>query len=140
MSRKDAVVPRSRSEESTVSEQTQTEAGTPREARMWASACHLIPLAGLLFNGIGFVLGPLIIWLIKREDHPFIDEQGKEALNFQITMFIAAMISIPLMFVLIGFVLLLVVLVVDVVLAIIAAIKANEGESYRYPFAIRLIQ
>ena len=53
----------------------------------WAMVCHLAALVGLLGNGIGFLLGPLVVWLFKNEDDPFIDEQGKEAVNFQITMF-----------------------------------------------------
>ena len=53
----------------------------PREARKWAALCHAVALVGLVGNGIGFLLGPLVVWLIKKEDHPFIDEQGKEALK-----------------------------------------------------------
>ncbi|MBM2830869.1 MAG: orotate phosphoribosyltransferase [Gammaproteobacteria bacterium] len=71
---------------------------------------------------------------------PFVDDQGKEALNFQITMLIAFIISFVLMFILIGFVLMGVVAVFDIVMLIIASIKANEGVRYRYPYAIRLIK
>jgi uncharacterized Tic20 family protein len=111
-----------------------------REARQWAMGCHLIALVGLLGNGIGFVLGPLIMWLLKREDHPFIDEQGKESLNFQITMFIALLISGILALIFIGFVLLFIVGIVMTVFPIIAAIKANDGVHYRYPITIRFIK
>jgi uncharacterized Tic20 family protein len=102
--------------------------------------CHLSALVGLLGNGIGFLLGPLIVWLIKREEHPFIDEQGKEAVNFQITMFIGFAVSAVLVFLLIGIPLLLILGVLDIVFPIIAAIKTSKGEHYRYPFAIRLIK
>lgn len=111
-----------------------------REARQWAMVCHLIALVGLLGNGIGFVLGPLIVWLLKKEDHPFIDEQGKESLNFQITMFIVLLIGAILALVFIGFVLLFIVGIVMTVFPIIGAIKANEGVHYRYPISIRFIK
>jgi uncharacterized protein len=111
-----------------------------REARRWAAICHLSALVGLLGNGIGFVLAPLVIWLIKRNDHPFIDEQGKEALNFQITMFLAAIISALLMFLLVGFILLPLVMLAMIVFPIIAAMRASEGTHYLYPLAIRFIK
>lgn len=105
-----------------------------------ASLLHLSALVGLLGNGIGFILGPLVVWFLKRDDDPFIDEQGKEAINFQITMTLAAIVSAVLMAVLIGFVLLPLVLIAMVVLPIVAALKAREGESYRYPATIRFIK
>jgi uncharacterized Tic20 family protein len=111
----------------------------PREARQWAMICHIICLVGLLGNGIGFLVGPLIVWLMKREDHPFVDEQGKEAVNFQITMMIALIVSALLTLVLIGFVLLLVVGLMATITPIFAAIKANNGEHFRYPLTIRFI-
>lgn len=111
-----------------------------REARQWAMVCHLIALVGLLGNGIGFALGPLIVWLLKKEDHPFIDEQGKESLNFQITMFIALLIGGILALVFVGFVVLFIVAIVMTVFPIIGAIKANEGVHYRYPISIRFIK
>lgn len=110
------------------------------EARTWAMACHLAALVGWLGNGVGFVLGPLAVWLIKRNDHPFIDEHGKEALNFQITMFIAFLVSVLLAFVLIGFALLAILGVAEIVLPILAGIKANEGKHFRYPLTLRLIK
>ena len=108
-----------------------------RDARQWAMICHL---AGLLGNGIGFLVGPLAIWLIKRGDDPFIDDQGKEAVNFQITMFIAAFVSALLILLIIGIGLLIMVGVSMVVFPIIAAIKASEGKHYRYPISIRFIK
>ena len=115
------------------------DAGLPDDARQWATICHIAALAGLLGNGIGFVIGPLIVWVIKREDHPFIDEAGKEAVNFQITMIIAALLSAVLAVIGIGFVLLIVVGVMMVVMPIIAALRANRGIPYRYPLSIRFI-
>jgi uncharacterized Tic20 family protein len=103
-------------------------------------ACHLSALVGLLGNGIGFLLGPLIIWLVKKNEDPYIDEQGKEAVNFQITMMIAALVCIPLVFLLIGIPLLFAVAIVAVVFPILAAIKTSDGQHYQYPFALRLIK
>lgn len=113
---------------------------TNAKAKQWAMLCHLIALVGLLGNGIGFLLGPLIVWLIKKDEHPYIDEQGKEALNFQITMFIAAIVSIPLVFIGIGVVTLFAIGIMMVVFPIIAGIKASNGMAYRYPMTIRFVK
>ena len=112
----------------------------PRTARKWAMICHIFALVGLLGNGIGFLVGPLVVWLLKREDHPFIDQQGKEAVNFQITMFIILFISAILALILIGIVLLVIVGLVMTIFPIVAAIKASNGEDYKYPISIRVIQ
>jgi len=117
-----------------------SEEGIPEQARTWAMACHLMALSGIIVQGVGFVLGPLITWLIKKDDHPFIDEQGKEAVNFQITMLIAMVVSGLLCFVFVGFILLPVIAIGDIVLAIIASLKAKEGEHYHYPFTFRFIK
>ncbi len=92
---------------------------------------HIIPF--------GNIFGPLVVWLIKKDEHPFIDDQGKEAINFQITVTIAFLISGVLVFVFIGVVLLPIVYVVAMILLVIATIKANEGVRYRYPWVLRLI-
>jgi len=109
---------------------------TNRDARMWAMFCHLAGLAFLILPAIGSVIGPLIVWLIKKDQHPFVDEQGKEALNFQITMLIYGVVAGLLIFACIGALLLPAVAIVDIVLAIIAAIKANDGYHYRYPYPL----
>ena len=112
----------------------------PSDVKQWAMGCHLIALVGLLGNGIGFFLGPLVFWLIKREAHPFINEQGKEAVNFQLTMLIAFIVSGILVIVLIGFFLLIICMIYTVVMTIIAGIQASKGEHYRYPICIRFIK
>ena len=111
-----------------------------KDVRMWGMFAHISALVGLLGNGFGFILGPLIVWLAKREDHPFVDDQGKEALNFQITMFFAFVISFFLCFVVIGFFLLAILVVLEIALPIVGAVKANNGEYYRYPLTMRLIK
>ncbi len=123
-----------------MSEQTEAPAAIPRDARKWAMLCHIVALVGLLGNGIGFVLGPLLVWMIKKEDHPFVDEQGKEAVNFQITAIIAALVSGILCFILIGIPLLILVALGMIIFPIVAAVKTNDGEEYRYPLTIRFLQ
>ncbi len=83
----------------------------------------------------GFI-GPLIIWLIKKDDSAFIDAHGRTALNFQITLLIACLVSMFLVLILIGIFLLMAILVVSIVLPIMAALKANRGELYTYPLSI----
>lgn len=103
------------------------------EERMWAMLGHI----GGIFLGF---LAPLITWLVFRERSAFVNDQGKEALNFQITVTIAVVISSVLTVILIGFLGLLVVGIADLVLCIMAGIAANNGTSYRYPFTLRLIK
>lgn len=85
-------------------------------------------------------LAPLIIWLVKRDQSPFIDHHGKEALNFQITMFIAWSTALVLVFVLIGLLLLPILFVIQIVVPIVAAVGANKGMWYRYPLTLRLLR
>ena len=110
-----------------------------KEERTWAMACHLSAVSGFFTGGLGAIIGPLVIWLIKKEDMPFVDEQGKEALNFQITMLLAGLVSVFLMLVVIGFLLIVVVILLDLIFTLIAAVRANDGVHYRYPISIRLI-
>ncbi len=114
--------------------------GSPSaEARQWGMFAHLAALSGLIIP-FGNFLGPLIVWQIKKAEFPFVDEQGKEALNFQITVFIALLVCFLLTFVLIGLLLFPVVGIGALVLTIMAGIKANNGENYRYPFTLRLVK
>lgn len=89
--------------------------------------------------GIG-ILGPLVIWLIKKDESQFVGANAKESLNFQLTMIIGGLIGGILTVVVIGFLLLAVVGVLDVVLVIVATIKASENKIYRYPVNLRLIK
>lgn len=115
------------------------DAATPNhEARTWAMFAHLSALSGYLIP-FGNIVGPLIIWSIKRETDPFIDDQGKEALNFQISMTIYTLILGILSIVIIGLILLPVLFVFHLVFIIIASVKSNQGETYRYPLTIRLV-
>jgi hypothetical protein len=96
-------------------------------------------LAHLLGIFTGFV-GPLIIWMVKREQSPFVDDQGREALNFQLTMLIGWLIAGASTAVCIGFLLMPAVLVVAIIFGVIGAMAANKGEAYRYPINIRFIK
>ena len=127
-------------------------AGAPTaEERQWAMFAHLSALlGGLVTSGwagnIGFFIGPLVIWLMKKDTMPFVNDQAKEALNLAITVsiaflvlmiltvmtfFVGAVLTVPLM---------LIIGVTALVFIIIAAMKANEGIAYRYPFALRLVK
>ncbi len=121
-------------------EQGQTGAEVNKDARMWAMFCHLAGLAGYIMPIIGNIVAPLIIWQIKKDEYPFVNEQGKEAVNFQISMTLYALVTIPLFFICIGPFLLAAVGIFDLVFLLIAAVKANNGQHYRYPLTIRFIK
>ncbi|MCI0440968.1 MAG: DUF4870 domain-containing protein [Chloroflexi bacterium] len=104
-----------------------------------AALAHLSAFAGLVVPLFGNVLGPLIVWLLKREESPFIDAHGKAALNFQISVTIYMIVSAILIIIVIGFFLLIALGIFAIVMTIIAAIKAGNGEDYVYPLAIRFI-
>jgi len=116
-------------------------AGAPSaDEKTWAMIAHLSALAGYIIPMLGNVLGPLVVWLVKKDTMPFVEEQGKEALNFQITVFIAFMVCIPLCFIVIGIPLMFAVGIAALVFMVIAAIKAQNGEHYRYPLTLRLVK
>ena len=81
-----------------------------------------------------------MLWLIKKNEYPFVDKQGKESLNFQISMSIYALVAGLLTFAFIGVLIFPVLIVVHVALTIIAIVKTNKGENYRYPITIRVIK
>lgn len=117
-----------------------------QEQKTWGMIAHLSALIGFLIP-FGNVLGPLVVWLIKKDTMPFVDDQGKEALNFNITVAIVVaalmIVGTVLLVILIGFLFYLVAAVIGIaalVFMIIAGIKANEGVSYRYPYIFRLIK
>ena len=122
----------------------------PGDVRTWAMAAHLsAPLIAVITGGLLFFLGPLVVWLIKRDDHPFIAYHGREALNFNLTVLIAGF-GLFVAGTFIGFltfgigaipfvILLLVIAVGWLVLSIVAGVKASNGESYRYPLTLRLV-
>lgn len=91
-------------------------------------------------TGIFFSIFPgLIVWLLKKDDSPYISDQAREALNFQITLLIAYLVAGILVFILIGFLLIFLIWLANIVFSILAAFAASKGESYRYPLSLRLI-
>jgi uncharacterized protein len=108
--------------------------------RTWTALCHASALLGVFLHFPGHLLGPLIVWLLKRDQSAEIDAHGKEAVNFQISMLIYNAIAAVFCLILVGFVFLAVLWVLNAVFVIIAAIQASDGKFYRYPMTIRFIQ
>ena len=110
----------------------------PSNVRTLAMMCHLSAFAGL-FVPLGNIWGPLVFWLVKKDELPDVDAHGKESLNFQISMSIYIVVSILLSLLLIGIPVLVGLTIYWIVAVIIASVRANNGELYRYPLAIRFI-
>jgi uncharacterized Tic20 family protein len=109
------------------------------DERTWGLFAHLAGLAGNVVP-FGSIIGPIVVWKTKGEESGFVADQAKESLNFQITMIIAILICIPLVFVIIGAFLIMLLGVLDLVFVIIGMIRANEGIRYRYPICIRFVK
>ncbi|WP_345786245.1 DUF4870 domain-containing protein [Coraliomargarita algicola] len=118
----------------------QTSSGAPNGDRSMAMLCHLLSLIGLLGVPLGNILGPLIIWITKKDQDAFVDETGKEVLNFQISATIYGILCGLLVFIVIGLFLLPLLIIAVVIYTIIGALKANEGVLYRYPCTIRFLK
>jgi len=103
------------------------------DAKTMAMLCHLLAI----FTGF---IGPLIIWLIKKEESPFVNQQGKEALNFELTLMIGVVAGVATICIAIGGIILMAVSVVNIVFGILSTIKVNGGQPYRYPVCIRFIK
>jgi uncharacterized protein len=127
--------------------------GLPNDVRGWGIAAHLAGLGAALLTAAVFgFLGPLLVWLLKRDQQPFIDHHAKEALNFQLSVLVylagAAVLAIPAFIVGVltlgvGLVALAILVGAAVlawfVLPIVAAVKASNGEGFRYPLTIRFV-
>ncbi|MGD2279021.1 MAG: DUF4870 domain-containing protein [Candidatus Omnitrophota bacterium] len=107
--------------------------------KLLAMFCHLGVFCGFIIP-LGNFLAPLVIWLIKKDEFPLVDDQGKESLNFQISIFLYSVVAGLLVFFFIGIPLLVVIALFSIIQVIKASISANKGEKYRYPLCIRLIQ
>lgn len=112
----------------------------PNDGRNWAAMAHLSAFLGYASIPFGFLLGPLIVWAALKDKHAFVDEQGKEALNFQLSILIYTLASIPLICLCVGLMLLVLISVMNFVFIIVAAVRAANGEHYRYPLAIRFLK
>jgi len=123
------------------------EENNENKERTWCMLVHLSALIALLGIPLGNIMGPFIIWLFKKNEFPHVDELGKEAMNFQISM---SIYGIAMTILAVGFTPLLIgiflypvvgiIVVADIILTIIATVKTSNDEKYRYPFTIRLIQ
>ncbi|MEZ0389379.1 MAG: DUF4870 domain-containing protein [Verrucomicrobium sp.] len=118
------------------------ESNVPSDQRNMALFCHLGGIVGLVLPSAGNILLPLILWLVNKDKMPFVDQEGKEATNFQISISIYLLAATILMFVTcgIGFILPIGVLVFDIVVVVMASIDSSKGIPYRYPVCIRLIK
>ena len=112
---------------------------TSSDVRLWCVLAHATALVGFLVPVAGHIVGPLIIWLAKRQDSAEIDAHGKESLNFQLSMLIYDVVAGILCVILIGIPILILLWVANTVLVIVASLKASEGKLYRYPFTIRFL-
>lgn len=111
---------------------------TPEE-RTWGMIAHLAALAGFIVP-FGNILGPLVVWLVKREHSVFVAVEAKEALNFNITLASGGIVCLVLLQFFIGVLFGAVLALFWLIMTIIAALKANEGIAYRYPFSLRLVK
>ena len=111
-----------------------------QEEKTFGMLVHLSALAQFILPTFGSILGPLIIWLIKKDQSEWVNQQGKEALNFNISIAIYAIVSGLLVFIVIGIFLLIAIGIFWLVMVIIATVKVNNLEDFQYPLAIRLIK
>jgi hypothetical protein len=110
------------------------------QERIWGMLCHLTALLGLAGIPFGNIFGPLLVWLYKKKAYAMVDKQGRESLNFQLTMTILVLISALLIYLKIGMMLIFVLASINVVLVLIASVQSYRGETFRYPFRIRFLK
>ena len=111
-----------------------------KDERTWAMIAHLSAFATFVLPSFGQIVGPLVVWLVKRDGSAFVADQAKEALNFQITATLAFVVAGVLVFLLVGIPLLIVLGLGWLVLTVVAGVRANEGVRYRYPFTVRFVK
>jgi len=107
--------------------------------RNWAMLCHLSTFAGYFFP-FGGILGPLICWLSRKDESQWVDFNGKQALNFQLSILLYMVLAIPLVFIIVGIPILVFLGFLEVICVVIASVKASKGEEFRYPISIPFIQ
>ena len=116
----------------------------PSERQVWGmnlnTYCMLMHLSQLLNYSVAGVVVPIILWATNKDQSPVVDQHGKNILNFIISMFIYAVVSIPLLLIGIGFATLTAVIIIGIVFPIIAAVKANDGKYWPYPLCIRFFK
>jgi hypothetical protein len=111
-----------------------------KKPHLWGMLCHLSALLGVIGIPLGNIFGPLIIWILKRNVYPFVNEQGRESLNFQLSMTLYALAAGLLILLKMGMFFLLLVAGINFILVLIASLKAYNGEPFIYPFKIEFIK
>lgn len=109
------------------------------EETTWGMICHFSAFVFFLIP-LGNIIGPLVVWILRKKQFPFVMDQGKESLNFQLSMTLYALVSSLLISVMIGVVLLVIIGIITIVFTIVAGIKAKDGIYYRYPFTLNIIK
>ncbi len=112
---------------------------TDPDEKMWGMLTHLLAFSTFVGIPFGNVIGPLVIYLIKKDQYEFVAQQGKEVLNFQITWSIILVVSTILIFVGIGLVLLIGFGIAWLILVILGSVAANNGQYYKYPLSVRFL-
>ncbi|MCU7490474.1 MAG: DUF4870 domain-containing protein [Bacteroidota bacterium] len=110
-----------------------------KDTKLWGMLCHLSALLMFVIP-FGNIIGPLVVWMLKKDVSPFVNDQGKESLNFQISMTIYIFAAFVLMLVAIGIVLMVILGILELILIIVASVQANDGKAYRYPLTVRFIK
>jgi uncharacterized Tic20 family protein len=105
----------------------------------WAMLCHLSALAGFFFP-FGAIIGPLVCWLSKRDESVWVYVNGRNSLNFQLSILLYIVLAIPLIFIIIGIPIIVILGTLKVICIIIASVNASRGEDFRYPLVIPFIQ
>ncbi|TNG00104.1 MAG: DUF4870 domain-containing protein [Gammaproteobacteria bacterium] len=108
--------------------------------RTYATWMHLSGLTSYIGIPVGHILVPLVLWLLKRKESVYLDQQGREILNFQLTITFYLIFSYLLVYILIGFLLLGIVVLLHIVATIIAAVRTYDGQMFRYPVTLRVIK
>jgi uncharacterized Tic20 family protein len=110
-----------------------------KDERTWGMLCHISALAGFVIP-FGNIIGPLIIYSMKKDEYPFVADQGRESLNFQISVMVYLLMAFLLLLLVFGILFIIVIPVLSFILTVIASVRANDGEYYRYPFCIHFIK
>jgi uncharacterized Tic20 family protein len=110
-----------------------------KDERMWGMLCHLSALSGFIIP-FGNIIGPLIIYSIKKDEYAFVRDQGKESMNFQISVLIYLISAGIISLFFIGFFLFIILGLCSLILTVLASVKANDGIYYRYPLSIQIIK
>jgi len=118
---------------------TQSESSLTQDEKLWAMLCHLTAFAGYIIP-FGNIIGPLVMWLIKKEESEYVNKHGKSSLNFEISFTIYALIAVLLVFVAIGIPILIILGIFQVIVVIIASIRAFDGQYYKYPLTMEFVK